>query len=212
MYLHLLAALYVERCHALWKPPEILTWLRKALAAAAPLLDNALNEEVKRGQDLAKGIGLKLETGQAMPINLVRHVMMAGIDSLRPLYPPNAVADLQKSPSYDPLPPKSGTSYDRAYFQGIDLSKVASRQRVPPAPAENGVALLQQLREAAQNFPDMDAGERQALEEQVMAMTEEVQGGVDPEEQGLLRQALARFMNNFWTGQGQAEGRANGVE
>jgi hypothetical protein len=196
MYLHLLAALYVERCSALWKPPEIMSWLQKALATATPLLDSNFNEDAKYGHLLPSIIQYHLEPDEDMPLNFVRHVVFSGFDTLRPLFPPNVLASVGNS--FDPLPPAEGTSYDHHYFEGVDVTKRLPT-RAAPMPAENGVGILQQLQRAAEQMGDMNPEERAMFQEQVAAMAEEQSDeDVDPEERGLLRNALNRFLGNFW--------------
>lgn len=73
--LSLLSELYVARSAPLWKDPASLSWLRKAVTAATPLLDDSSLEDVKIGERLFdKGAW---EEGVA-PAGVIRAAFISG--------------------------------------------------------------------------------------------------------------------------------------
>lgn len=73
--LSLLSELYVARSAPLWKDPASLSWLRKAVTAATPLLDDSSLEDVQLGEKLYdKGA---FEQGSA-PAGVIRAAFISG--------------------------------------------------------------------------------------------------------------------------------------
>lgn len=73
--LSLLAELYAVRASPLWKDPEATALLRRAIARAAPLLEDKSNEDVKIGEELfAKG---PFPAGHA-PAGVIRAAFISG--------------------------------------------------------------------------------------------------------------------------------------
>lgn len=73
--LSLLSELYANRSAPLWKDPASTAWLRKAVATAAPLLDDQSNEDVKIGEQLfTKG---PFPEGYA-PAGIIRAAFISG--------------------------------------------------------------------------------------------------------------------------------------
>ncbi|GAA5950839.1 hypothetical protein JCM21900_002036 [Sporobolomyces salmonicolor] len=131
--LSLLSELYVARSAPLWKDPASLAWLRKAVSAATPSLDDSSLEDVRIGEKLwSQG---PWEEGFA-PAGVVRAAFISEIPSVRPYLPPSARSGTTYS--YDPLPPdhSSATFYDDHYFSSLySAGGNSSRRRrghIPP--------------------------------------------------------------------------------
>ncbi|RUO96534.1 transcriptional repressor TCF25-domain-containing protein, partial [Jimgerdemannia flammicorona] len=98
-YLNLLIRLFVERNFALWKEPEVISWLKSTILATLPLLEDASDPTVQEG--------LRLRTTDypniPVPDNLSRHILISDHQALLHYLPPEVTS--QSYHMYDPLPP-----------------------------------------------------------------------------------------------------------
>jgi hypothetical protein len=92
--LSLLAELYAVRASPLWKDPEATALLRRAIARAAPLLEDKSNEDVKIGEELfSKG---PFPAGHA-PAGVIRAAFISG-ESALPLPLSHTYSKLKSTP------------------------------------------------------------------------------------------------------------------
>ncbi|RUS22507.1 transcriptional repressor TCF25-domain-containing protein [Endogone sp. FLAS-F59071] len=103
-YLNLLIQLFVERNFALWKEPEVISWLKATTLSTISLLESATDPLVQEG--------LRLCTTDfsttPIPLNLSRHVLISDYQSLLHFLPSEVTS--QSYHMYDPLPPLDSVS------------------------------------------------------------------------------------------------------
>ncbi|TPX34934.1 hypothetical protein SeLEV6574_g08244, partial [Synchytrium endobioticum] len=87
----LLCDLYVERCHAIWKEPEVLSWLR---SAASIVVSNP--SCLEKGRETRKPMYT-----EGLPHEMYRHIFISDFSNVR--VPATILADSQSA--HDPLPP-----------------------------------------------------------------------------------------------------------
>ncbi|GAA5983888.1 hypothetical protein JCM5350_007587 [Sporobolomyces pararoseus] len=160
--LSLLSELYVARSAPLWKDPASLSWLRKAVTAATPLLDDSSLEDVKIGERLFdKGAW---EEGVA-PAGVIRAAFISDIASIRPYLPPSTRSGTTYS--FDPLPPTSrnATFYDDSYFSSLYSASNSRRrgrnvvQRGGPGGTRNAADVAAAMRDGLARMLGMGAGD-----------------------------------------------------
>ncbi|XP_072013188.1 ribosome quality control complex subunit TCF25-like [Amphiura filiformis] len=103
--LNQLVALFVGRSFAVWKEPEVVTWLEANVKKVLSKVD----KNDRRVKDYKQK---RLSRYQGAPRNIYRHILIAEIKDATV----NLPAELAGTPvmSYDPLPPKDSiTSYER---------------------------------------------------------------------------------------------------
>ncbi|GAA5986748.1 hypothetical protein JCM10908_000879 [Rhodotorula pacifica] len=171
--LSLLAELYAVRAGPLWKDPEATALLRRAIAKAAPLLDDQSNEDVKIGEELySKG---PFPAGHA-PAGVIRAAFISDAASIRPYLPPAARSGT--SYSFDPLPPTDPltTFYDDSYFAPLH-GAAGARRRNPRLPGggprtqqQGGADVAAAMRDGLMRLLGMGAeGPQVELNEEVRA-------------------------------------------
>ncbi|ORX44950.1 DUF654-domain-containing protein [Hesseltinella vesiculosa] len=118
-YLQLLTAMYVDRCHQLWKEPEVLSWLSETVAG------------VKDSSRALHALPIDWEAGKyqpvsPVPLNVCRHVLFLDQRDILALLP-RSVTQNTNFHVNDPLPPHdSVTGYTldqsnwRSARQGVD--------------------------------------------------------------------------------------------
>ncbi|GAA5892945.1 transcriptional repressor TCF25 family protein [Sporobolomyces salmoneus] len=160
--LSLLSELYVARSAPLWKDPASLSWLRKAVTAATPLLDDSSLEDVRLGEKLwSEGA---FDEGVA-PAGVIRAAFISDIASIRPYLPPSARSGTTYS--FDPLPPTSpnATFYDDTYFSSLYAATNSRRrgrnvvQRGPGGGARNGADVAAAMRDGLARMLGIGAGD-----------------------------------------------------
>ncbi|XP_025115412.1 transcription factor 25-like isoform X1 [Pomacea canaliculata] len=100
-----LVTLYVNRCHACWKEPEVLFWLEKVVKSTLQRVDAG----DPRVQNFAEKRKMRY---QGTPRNIYRHFIISEIKDATATLPP----ELVNTPvlTYDPLPPQDAVvSYTR---------------------------------------------------------------------------------------------------
>jgi hypothetical protein len=124
--LHLLAHIYVARNEALWKVPNMLSWLEMTIATALPQLDNGAARSLRA--DAHAIIQTPRDLGEdgtlLIPLNICRHVLCSEATSWLGFLPP--IIAKRPFEAYDPLPPPTGeTAYDAAYFDPVARARGA---------------------------------------------------------------------------------------
>ncbi|KAI9106123.1 transcriptional repressor TCF25-domain-containing protein [Phlyctochytrium arcticum] len=93
--LSIMVDLYVERCHALWKVPEVLAWLKSQVDAVVDLGDC---DETAEGRDLRCAF-----EDMDIPLSSTRHIFISNLPNVSATLPASVAATGIES--YDPLPP-----------------------------------------------------------------------------------------------------------
>ncbi|KAL1921679.1 uncharacterized protein VTP21DRAFT_10321 [Calcarisporiella thermophila] len=117
----LLIALYIERNFALWKEPEVISWLKENLLAVRSSLetqdDDFLALRVERSE--------KFPASMPIPLNTSRHVILAEHQPLIQHLSPHILQ--QTIHAYDPLPPPDSEGGYDPQPDSINLSGLGNQ-------------------------------------------------------------------------------------